>query len=84
MKTNNQTTFSSNDTKLTSNAYGNNNKLADMTLIELQEIAIKQLSISSNNVTDVAFLTGFSDISVFSRNFKKWTGLTPTEFQNQQ
>lgn len=42
MKTNNQTTFSSNDTKLTSNAYGNNNKLADMTLIELQEIAIKQ------------------------------------------
>jgi AraC-like DNA-binding protein len=49
-----------------------------------KEIAIKQLSISSNNVTDVAFLTGFSDISVFSRNFKKWTGLTPTEFQNQQ
>lgn len=49
-----------------------------------KEIAIKQLSRSHNNVTDVAFLTGFSDISIFSRNFKKWTGLTPTEFQNQQ
>lgn len=48
-----------------------------------KEIAIQQLSRSYNNVTDVAFLTGFSDISVFSRNFKKWTGLTPTEFQNQ-
>jgi AraC-like DNA-binding protein len=49
-----------------------------------KEVAIKHLSLSHNNVTDVAFLTGFSDISVFSRNFKKWTGITPTEFQNQQ
>lgn len=49
-----------------------------------KEIAMQQLSRPINNVTDVAFLTGFSDISVFSRNFKKWTGLTPTEFQNQQ
>jgi len=49
-----------------------------------KEIAIKQLSRPDFNVTDVAFLTGFSDISVFSRNFKKWTGLTPTEFQNQK
>ncbi len=49
-----------------------------------KEIAIKHLSRSHNNVTDVAFLTGFSDVSIFSRNFKKWTGLTPTEFQNQQ
>ena len=49
-----------------------------------KEIAIKQLLKSQNNVTDVAFLTGFSDISIFSRNFKKWTGLTPTEFQKQQ
>ena len=49
-----------------------------------KEIAIKQLSRPDFNVTDVAFLTGFSDISVFSRNFKKWTGLTPTEFKNRK
>ena len=49
-----------------------------------KEMAIKQLSRPDFNVTDVAFLTGFSDISTFSRNFKKWTGLTPTEFKNQK
>jgi len=49
-----------------------------------KEMAIKQLSRPDFNVTDVAFLTGFSDVSVFSRNFKKWTGLTPTEFKNQK
>jgi len=49
-----------------------------------KETAIKQLSRPDFNVTDVAFLTGFSDISTFSRNFKKWTGLTPTEFKNQK
>jgi AraC-like DNA-binding protein len=48
-----------------------------------KQIALKQLSISHNNITDVAFLTGFSSISTFSRTFKKWTGLSPSEFQNQ-
>ena len=48
-----------------------------------KKIVIKQLSISENNITDVAFLTGFSSISTFSRTFKKWTGFSPTEFQNQ-
>ena len=49
-----------------------------------KDLAIQQLSKSRNNVTDVAFFTGFSDISSFSRTFKKWTGLTPTQFQNQR
>jgi AraC-like DNA-binding protein len=49
-----------------------------------KEVAIKQLSRPEINITDVAFLSGFSDVSVFSRNFKKWTGLTPTEFKNQK
>jgi AraC-like DNA-binding protein len=48
-----------------------------------KQIAIKQLSNSQNNITDVAFLTGFSSISTFSRTFKKWTGLSPSDFQNQ-
>ncbi len=48
-----------------------------------KEMAIKHLAKPHFNVTDVAFLTGFSEVSTFSRNFKKWTGLTPTEFQNQ-
>lgn len=48
-----------------------------------KDMAMKQLSRPDFTVTDVAFMTGFSDISVFSRNFKKWTGYTPTEFQKQ-
>lgn len=49
-----------------------------------KELSIAQLKNSELNITDVAFLNGFSDISVFSRNFKKWTGLTPSEFKMQQ
>ena len=48
-----------------------------------KELSIVQLKNSELNITDIAFLTGFSDISVFSRNFKKWTGLTPSEFKTQ-
>lgn len=48
-----------------------------------KEVSIKHLKNKKFNVTDVAFLTGFSDLSVFSRSFKKWTGLTPTQFQMQ-
>lgn len=33
------------------------------------------------NLTDVAFKTGYSDQSHFIRNFKKYTGKTPKEFQ---
>lgn len=32
-------------------------------------------------VTDVAFLLGFSDQSNFARAFKRWTGLSPSEFR---
>ncbi len=48
-----------------------------------KEVSTKRLRDKQLNITEVAFLTGFSDISVFSRSFKKWTGLTPTQFQMQ-
>ena len=48
-----------------------------------KELSIAQLRNNELNITDVAFLTGHSDISVFSRNFKKWTGLTPSEYRKQ-
>lgn len=48
-----------------------------------KEVSIKHLKNKKFNITDVAFLTGFSDLSVFSRSFKKWTGLTPSQFQLQ-
>lgn len=49
-----------------------------------QDIAIRHLSRTNNNITDIAFLIGFSDISLFSRNFKKWTGLSPSEYRSRQ
>ena len=48
-----------------------------------KEVAMKQLKNKRFNVTEVAFITGFSDIAVFSRSFKKWTGLSPSQYQLQ-
>lgn len=33
-----------------------------------------------DSVTQVALMLGYTDISNFSKAFKRWTGLTPTEF----
>lgn len=33
------------------------------------------------SVGEIAFLLGFSDQSNFSRAFKRWTGVTPRQFQ---
>ncbi len=30
---------------------------------------------------EIAYLLGYSEVSVFSRSFKKWTGRTPSEFR---
>lgn len=32
------------------------------------------------SITDIAFLVGFNDINYFSRVFKKWTSLTPSQY----
>jgi AraC-like DNA-binding protein len=33
-------------------------------------------------MNEIAFLLGFSDQSNFSRAFKRWTGMTPRQFQS--
>jgi AraC-like DNA-binding protein len=32
-------------------------------------------------VSEVAFLLGFSDVAAFGRAFKRWHGISPTEFR---
>ena len=48
-----------------------------------KELAIKHLQQVHSSTTDIAYLLGYSDPSVFFRSFKKWTGQTPTMFRNR-
>lgn len=46
-----------------------------------RDMAIGYLQESHLSITDIAYLVGFSDLSVFSRKFKRWTGQAPSTFQ---
>jgi len=48
-----------------------------------KELAYSYLSQASRPVTEITFLLGFSDTSNFTRAFKRWTGLSPTDFRQQ-
>lgn len=41
------------------------------------------LSSREATVSDIAFLLGFSDVSTFSRAFKRWTGESPRAFRSK-
>jgi AraC-like DNA-binding protein len=42
-----------------------------------RELAVRHLSVRGTSAAEVAFLTGFSEPSAFSRAFRRWTGTTP-------
>ena len=46
-----------------------------------QGLAEKYLQDSQYSQAQVAFMVGFSDQSNFARAFKRWTGMSPGEFQ---
>lgn len=48
-----------------------------------KELACGYLQQSARSVTEVTFLLGFADTSNFTRAFKRWTGVSPTEFRQQ-
>ena len=47
-----------------------------------EKISKDLLKHSSSTVSEIAFQTGFSEQSAFSRAFKRWTGQSPLEFRN--
>lgn len=49
-----------------------------------REAAESLLADRSSSLAEVAFLTGFSDQSAFTRAFKRWTGRTPLNFRSSQ
>ena len=49
----------------------------------LQGLAEKKLQ-DAQRLSDIAEQLGFSDESAFSKAFKRWTGMTPAQFREQQ
>ncbi|MGE0449037.1 MAG: AraC family transcriptional regulator [Vicinamibacterales bacterium] len=46
-----------------------------------KSLAMEHLSRPETSATDVAFLLGFSEPGAFTRAFRRWTGVAPTEFR---
>lgn len=48
-----------------------------------RDMACSYLRQGGRSVTEVTFLLGFADTSNFTRAFKRWIGVSPTEFRSQ-
>ncbi len=46
-----------------------------------QDLAQKYLREEDTNITEIAFLLGFSESSAFSRAFKRWMGVSPAKYR---
>ncbi|AOY43025.1 AraC family transcriptional regulator ligand-binding domain-containing protein [Psychrobacter sp. APC 3281] len=44
--------------------------------------AVRIINTGDVSLTDVAFQLGYAELSVFSRQFKSWFGITPTEWKD--
>ena len=49
-----------------------------------RELALRYLRDHGLEISEVAFLLGFSEPSAFHRAFRRWTGTTPLSFRRQQ
>ncbi len=47
----------------------------------LKEMAVGYLEDNQTAIGEIAFLLGFSEVSVFHRAFKRWTNHTPKDFR---
>lgn len=45
--------------------------------------AIRIMNTSRMNLTDLALQLGYAELSIFSRRFKNWFGITPTEWKEK-
>jgi AraC-like DNA-binding protein len=49
-----------------------------------ENIASEYLRSSSLTIQDISLLLGYIDVANFRRAFKRWTGMTPSEFRNKK
>lgn len=47
-----------------------------------EELARSYLADGQHTVSEVTFLLGFSDVSAFSRAFRRWTGVAPSAYRD--
>jgi AraC-like DNA-binding protein len=48
-----------------------------------QGLAERYLRQGSGSITDLALQLGYAELAVFSRHFKRWSGMTPRAWQKQ-
>ena len=49
-----------------------------------KELGCSYVQQPTRSVTEITFLLGFTDTSNFTRAFKRWTGMSPTEYRNKR
>jgi AraC-like DNA-binding protein len=47
-----------------------------------KDLALRYIEDAARSITDIAFTLGFSQQSAFTRAFKRWTGVNPTEYRS--
>jgi AraC-like DNA-binding protein len=62
---------------------------ADLTYQQLvddtrRDLALRYVDDAAKSVTEITFLLGFAGQSAFTRAFRRWTGVTPTEYRAQR
>ncbi len=48
------------------------------------DLALSYMADSSYSISEITYLLGFSDTSSFTRAFKRWTALSPSEYRSKQ
>jgi AraC-like DNA-binding protein len=48
-----------------------------------RDLALRYLADGKSDLTEIAFLVGYSELSAFDRAFRRWTGSTPKQYQRQ-